>query len=47
MYIHDTLISEISELMTNGTTKDKLLENYGLTNLFQETGEEWLIKIVF
>ena len=35
------------EVMLNGTTKAKLLENYGLTLLFQETVVEWLIKLGF
>ena len=33
--------------MSNGTTKAKLLENYGLKILFQETVGEWLIYIGF
>ena len=33
--------------MSNGKTKAKLLENYGLTMICQETVGEWLIKIGF
>ena len=47
MYIHDTLIPNMLEWMSNGTTKAKLLENYGLTTLYQETLGEWLINIGF
>ena len=35
------------EGMLNGKTKAKLLENYGITTLFQETVREWLIKLGF
>ena len=47
MYIHDTLIPKMLEEMKNVKTKDKLLVNYILTTLFQETGEDWLIKLRF
>ena len=47
MYIHGTLIPKMLEVIFTGTTKAKLLENYGLMTLFQETVGEWLIKLVF
>ena len=37
MYIHDPLAPNMLEGMSNGTTKDNLLERYGLTTLYQET----------
>ena len=33
--------------MSNGTTKAKISENYGLTMLFQEIVGQWLIKLEF
>ena len=33
--------------MSNGTTKAKISENYGLTMLFQDTVGECIIKIGF
>ena len=47
MYIHDTLIPKMLEGMLNGTTKDKILENYGITTLYQDSLVEWLIKLGF
>ena len=47
MYIHGTLIPKMLEVMSNGKTKAKLLANYGLTTLCQETVGEWIIKLVF
>ena len=47
MYISVTLIPIVLEGMSNGTTKAKLLENYGLTTLCQEIIGEWLIKLGF
>ena len=47
MYIHDTLIPKILEGIPIGTTKTKLLENYVLTMIFQETVRECLIKLGF
>ena len=47
MYIHGTLIPKKLEVILNGITKDKLLANYGLTTLCQETVGEWIIKLVF
>ena len=47
MYIHDTIIPNIVELMSNGITKALLIENYGLTDLCQEIAGEWLIKLGF
>ena len=47
MYIHDDLIPNILEGIYNGTTKSNLLENYGLTKIFQKTVREWLIKLRF
>ena len=47
MYICGTLIPNVLEGMSNGTTKAKLLENYGLTTLCQEIIGEWLIKLGF
>ena len=47
MYTHGTLIPKMLEVIFTGTTKAKLLENYGLMTLFQETVGEWLIKLVF
>ena len=47
MYIYDTLIPKMLKVMANGTTKAKILENYGLTTLCQDTLGEWLIKIAF
>ena len=37
----------ILERMSNVTTKAKLLENYGITTLFQETVGERIIKLGF
>ena len=37
MYIHNNLIPKMLEGMSNGTTNSKLLENYGLTMLCQDT----------
>ena len=47
IYINDTLIHKMSEGMWNDTTKDKLLEKYGLTTICQDTVGEWLIKLGF
>ena len=47
MYINDTLIPNMLERMLNGTTKDKILENYGLTMLCQETVVYWQINLLF
>ena len=47
MYIHGTLIPKMLEVIFNGTTKAKLLENYRLMALCQETVGELIIKIVF
>ena len=47
MYIHDTLVPKMLEVISNGTTKAKLLETYGLKMLFQETVQEWLINFGF
>ena len=47
VYIHDTLIPKMLEVICNSTTKFKLLVNYGLTKLCQETVGYCLIKLVF
>ena len=47
MYSHYTLIPKMLEVMSNGISKAKLLENYCLTALFQETVGQWIIKIGF
>ena len=47
MYIHDILVPKMLEVILNGTTKANILENYGLTTLFQETVGEWIIKLGF
>ena len=47
MYIHDTLILKMLELISNGKTKANILENYGIKNICQETVEEWIIKLGF
>ena len=47
MYIHETLIPKMSEVMDNGKTKSKLLKNSSLTTLCQDTVGEWIIKIGF
>ena len=47
IYIYNTLIPNILEGMSNGRTKDKLLENYGLTTLFKEKIGDWPIKLGF
>ena len=47
LYIHDILIPKMLEGISNGTTKAKLLENYALTMLYQETIVEWLMKLGF
>ena len=45
--VHDTLIPNILEGITNGTTKAVLLKNDGMITLYQETVEECIIKLVF
>ena len=40
MYIHDTLIPNMLEGMSNGKTKAKVLENYDLTTLCQDAAGE-------
>ena len=47
IYIHETLVPKMLEGISNGTTKAKLLEKYGLTTLHQETVGEWPIKLGF
>ena len=47
IYINDTLIPKMSQGMPNGTTKAKLLGNYSLTLLCQQTVLGCLIKIGF
>ena len=47
MYIHGTLIPNMLEVVSNGKTKAKLLENYGITTICQETVGEWVVKLVF
>ena len=47
LYIHDILIPKMLEGISNGTTKAKLLENYALTMLYQETIVEWLMNLGF
>ena len=47
MYIHDTLITKMSEGISNGTTKSEILENYGPPKLCQDKVGEWLIKLGF
>ena len=47
MYIQDTLITKILEVMYNGTTKSKILKICGFKNLCQDTVGEWRIKIGF
>ena len=47
IYIHDILIPKMLEGIPNGKTKAKLLENYGLTTICQETVGEWVVKLVF
>ena len=47
MYINDTLIPKMLEVMPNDTTKDKPQEKHGLTTLCQDTVGEWLIKLGF
>ena len=47
MYIYDTFIANMLEVIPNGATKDKLLESYSITTLFQDTVGERLIKLVF
>ena len=47
MYIHDNLISKMLEIMCNSRTKTRILEDYSLTTLCQETVGEWLIKLGF
>ena len=37
MYIHDNLKPNMLEVMSNGKNKAKLLENYGIVTLFQDT----------
>ena len=46
-YLHDTCVPKMLELMSNGTTKAKLLVIYGLIILFQETLGEWIINVSF
>ena len=47
MYIHDTFIPKMLEGISNSTTRAKILENYGVTTICQDTVGEWLIKIGF
>ena len=47
IYIHDTLIPNMLEVISNGTTKAKLLEKYVLVKIYQEKVVEWLINIGF
>ena len=47
IYIHEILIPKMLELMSNDTTKYKLLENYDLATLCKDTVGEWLINIAF
>ena len=47
MYIHETLIPKILELMQNDTTKYKLLGNYDLVTLCKDRVGEWLINLGF
>ena len=47
MYIHDTLIPMMLEVISNGKTKAKLLVIYGITTLFQDAVVEWLNKLGF
>ena len=47
MSIHETLIPNMLEGMSNDTTKAKLLENYGLTFIFKDTVGEWLVNLGF
>ena len=47
IYIHEILIPKMLELMSNDTTKYKLLENYYLATLCKDTVGEWLINLGF
>ena len=47
MYIQYTLIPNISEVISNGTTKDKLLETHDSKNRYNDKVGEWTINIVF
>ena len=47
MYINDTPIPKMLELMLNGTTKAKLLEKSVLAKLCQDTLGECIIKLGF
>ena len=47
IYIHDTLIPNMSQRIPNGTTKAKQLGRYSITSLFKDTVGECLIKFMF
>ena len=47
IYIHDTLIPNMLEGISNGKTKDDILEKYGLNNLCEDTIREWITKLGF
>ena len=47
MYIHDILIPNMLEVISNVTTKAKLLEKYVPVKICQEKVVEWLINIGF
>ena len=47
IYIHDTLIPNMLEGISNGKTKDEILEKYGLKTLCEETIGEWITKLGF
>ena len=47
MCIHNTLIPNMLEVMSNGKTKAKILKKYGLTTLFQYTVVECIINVGF
>ena len=47
MYIHDTLIPKMLKDMATGTTKEELLNMYGLKTLCIDTVGKWLIKLGF
>ena len=43
---HDNIITNMLDIMSNGTTKAKLLEKFGLVKLCQDISE-WIIKLGF
>ena len=47
MYTHETFVPKMLKAMSNGAPKAKLLEDYGLTMLCQDTVGECLIKLEF